>query len=174
MCLQVLVTKIKMIVAEEPPIGTQRTGMSRTQDTVPSGIYQRSLLAGRSSPQHEYQALTFTAQRTDYRIREYLPSMPAMAESLMLPYTQAGVQQEHTLLGPSGKVTALWHGSTRFRLYLLEDILQRGRELHAVIHAEAQSVRLTGLMVRVLTKYYHPHLVKGRSVKGIEYQPPGG
>ena len=124
--------------------------MSRPQDAMFASIYQRCLLTRRSTPKHKDQSLTLSAQRTDNSIRKRFPSVSAMTESLMLTHTQTGVQQEHALLGPSGKITALRHRGTRLSLYLLKDIHQGRRELHAVIHAEAQTVCLTGLVVRVL------------------------
>lgn len=55
-------------------------------------------------------------------------------------------------------------------LYLLEDILQGGWKLYPVLYRETQSMRLSRLMVRVLSDNHHFYFVEGTEVKSVEYQ----
>ena len=96
-----------------------------------------------------------------------------MAESLMLPDCEAGVEQEDALLCPTSQVAALWDGCSRLGLYLLEDVLERRRELYAVVHAEAESVRLSGAVIGVLTEDDDTNQVEWRRIEGVEDEPTG-
>lgn len=61
---------------------------------------------------------------SDNSVSECFPAVAAMAESLMSTHAEAGVQQEHALLGPTCEVATNGNGSACLRLYLLQDIAQ--------------------------------------------------
>ena len=93
-----------------------------------------------------------------------------MAVGLMGTHCQRSVEQQHALLSPSCQIAALRNGCSQVLLYLLEDILQRGRKLHTVLHREAQPVGLSRFVIRVLSDNHHLHAVERTQVEGIEYQ----
>jgi hypothetical protein len=53
---------------------------------------------------------------------------------------------------------------------LLEDVDKRWRKGYAVVHGEAESMRLSVAMVGILTNDYHVGLVEGAKVEGVENQ----
>lgn len=107
-------------------------------------------------------------------IGKCLPTVPAMAESLVLPYGQTGVEEEHTLSGPAAQIAAYRDGRARLGLYLLKDIAERRRKLHTVIHTEAESVSLARPMIRVLPQDDNLDLTEWGAVESIEYEMPRG
>ena len=86
----------------------------------------------------------------------------------MRPHGERGVEQQHALFSPACEVAAFGHGCAEVLLYLLEDVLQRRRERHTVVHGEAESLCLSLLMVRILPNDDHLHLVEGTEVEGVE------
>lgn len=163
------------MIAEEAAIGTQGTGVSTTKHQMLRGVDESCLLASRSSPKQKYESFSLRSQTLDDSIREGLPSMPAVTESLMSTHAEAGVEQEYSLLRPTSQVVGPL-GGIRERglqveplgLNLFEDVDQRGRSRYALWNAKAQTVCLTGFVVRVLPQNHHLHLVKWRLVKGVE------
>ena len=83
-------------------------------------------------------------------------------------YRKSGVEQQYTLLSPTGQVARGRNRLAQVVLYLLEDVLQRRRKRHSVGNGEAQSLRLTRFVVRVLTYYHHLHLVERTQIEGVE------
>ena len=112
--------------------------------------------------------LPFLGQGTDSSIGECLPTQRGMTVRLMCPHGKRSIEQQHALLSPSREVARGGNGRPEVIVYLLENILQRGRKGDTVLHREAQSVRLHWLMVRVLPDDDHLHSVEGTEVKGIE------
>ena len=86
----------------------------------------------------------------------------------MLAYRQCGVQQQHALLRPLLQVTAQRGPEPHIVRQFLEDVDERLGEGHAVLHGEAQPVRLPVLMVGILPDDDDLDLVKGGAVEGIE------
>ena len=69
---------------------------------------------------------------------------------------ERGVEQEHALLRPARQLPALArHVHAQVARYLLEDVLQGGREPYALAHRERQPVRLAGIDVGVLAHDDH-------------------
>lgn len=99
--------------------------------------------------------------------------MSAMAECLMCPHSETGVEKEHALTSPTAEIATHRDRSSRLSLYLLEDITQRGREFHAIVDTKAQTMSLPYPMVRVLPQDDHLDLVKWRTVEGIEDKVSG-
>ena len=91
-----------------------------------------------------------------------------MAVGLMSTYCQRGVQQQYALLRPSRQISRLRHGCTEILLYLLKDVLQRWRKHDAILNGEAQTMSLTGFMVRILANDNHLHTVERTQVEGVE------
>ena len=82
------------------------------------------------------------------------------------------VEQQHALLGPAHEAPALGRRRAEVGLYLLEYVDERRRKGHAVVHREAQSLRLPRLMVGVLADDNGLHLVERTQVEGVEDEPP--
>ena len=101
-------------------------------------------------------------------IGELLPAQRSVAVGLVGTYRQRSVQQQHALLCPARQVARGRNRCAEVGLYLLEDVLQRRREHHPVLHREAQPVGLSRLVVRVLSDDHHFRLVEWAEVEGVE------
>ena len=129
-----------------------------------------SLTTGIAAPEHIDQMLAMGCQGLYGGISELLPTETTVAIRLMGTHRQRCIEQQHPLFCPARQVARLRDGRTEVILYLLEDILQRRREHHPILHGETQSMCLSGLMIRVLSDNHHLHLVKRTQVEGIEDQ----
>ena len=81
---------------------------------------------------------------------------------------ERSIQQEYALIGPTGKVPAFGYRNAQVVLNLLENVLEGRREGHPVVHREAQAVRLSRSVVRVLSDDHHLCLVERAEIEGIE------
>lgn len=169
---EVFVALQEMSVAHEAAHGAERAGVSAREDKVSALVDEGSLSSCRSAPKHEDEMFASPAEGGDGSICERLPSLAAMAEGLVLANRKTGVQQEDALPCPACQVAAHGDGCSRLGLYLLEDVLERGRERYAVVHAEAESVSLSGAVVRVLPQDDHAHFMERCRVEGVEDKPP--
>ena len=111
-----------------------------------------------------------SSQSLNGSICKLLPTQCGVTIRLMGSYRQRSIQQQHALLCPTGQIARGGNRCTKIGLNLLEDILQRGRELDTILHGETQSVRLSWLMIRILSDNHHLHLIKRTQVEGIENQ----
>ena len=128
------------------------------------------LRAGIAAPQHIHQVLAVLCQCLYSGIGKLLPPQLRMTVGLMSANGKRCIQQQHALLGPTGKIARCGDRRTKVGLNLLEDILQRGRKLDTVLNRETQSVCLSWLVIGVLTDNHYLHLVERTQVKGIKYQ----
>jgi len=107
-------------------------------------------------------------QRLDGGIGELFPTLALVARSLMGTHGKGGIEQQHALFRPSGKVARSRHWASSVVVYFLEYVLKRRGKRHAIVHGETQPVRLPGFMVWVLTYDNHFHLVKRTQVESVE------
>lgn len=102
-------------------------------------------------------------------LRAYLlPAAPLVTSGSMFAHGQRGVEQQHALLCPAYKASALRHRRAQVVLNLFEYVDKRWRKRHAVAHREAQSLSLPRLVVGVLSEYHHLNLVERAQVEGVE------
>ncbi|MNL28736.1 hypothetical protein D3C87_1503940 [compost metagenome] len=84
-----------------------------------------------------------------------------MAGGLALFHREAGVEQQHAILGPLHQTAArLWGRRKRgaqVALHLFEDVAQRGRQRHTRRDRKRQPLGLAPAMVRVLPQDDHAH-----------------
>ena len=162
-----------MSVAHEASHGTQGTGVCTHQDEVAALVDEGSLSSCWSAPKHEDETFASPVEGSDGSVRECFPTLATMAESLMLSDREAGVEKEDTLSCPTCQVATLRDRCSRLSLYLLEDVLKRGRELYAVVHAEAESVCLSRAVIGILTEDDDTNLIEWRRIEGVEDEPTG-
>lgn len=165
---EIFVALAEVAIAEETTIGTERTGMRTAQHQVPTLVDERCLAACWCTPQEEHEMVAARAEQADDFVGERLPTLPTMAEGLMLSHGEAGVEQEHPLPGPACQVATHGDGGTRLGLYLLKDITQGRRKFHAIIDTETQSMSLTYPMIGILTQDDHLDLIEGSAVESIK------
>ncbi len=163
-----------MAVAEEAAMGRQRRRVGRGEDEVARGIDRGALLLCVRSPKHVYEVLSLGVEATDDGVGERLPTMPLMRSGTVRADGQDGVEQQHALIGPTREIAARGARSAEVVGDLFEDVLKRGGKGRAVLHREAEPVRLAGLVVGVLTDDDHLDAVEGTVRKGVEDVRSGG
>ena len=142
--------------------------MHRLQYEMARGVYQRCLAAGITAPKYEHEIVAVSIECLDGGVGKLLPSATLVTGCLMRPYGQCGIEQQHTLLCPTGEVSGHRYRHSKVLFYLLKDILQRWGKRHSVAYRETQTVCLSWLMVWVLTYNDHLHLVKRTKFESIE------
>jgi hypothetical protein len=85
-------------------------------------VYDGSFFLGITSPKYEYKAVTVSVEFTDCSIGKLLPSLSLMGSGLTGTDRQSGIEQQHTLSGPTGKVPAHGNRLAQIVTYLLEYI----------------------------------------------------
>ena len=147
-----------MIAKPSAPVGREGRRVYALQHQMLASVNKGRLAAGIASPQHKHQMLSLTAQCTDGCISKGLPPFALMTACLMRPHRKCGIEQQHTLLCPTGKIARGWHRNAQIIGYLLKDIDERGRHRHTICHRETQSVGLSGLVIGVLPYDHHLNL----------------
>ena len=142
--------------------------MHRLEHEMALAVDELLLGARIAAPENEHEVLALGAERADGGIGELLPAVTLMTRRLMRTHRERCVQQEHALLSPARQVARRRDRLSEVELYLLEDVLKRRRKRHACRHREAQTLRLTRLVVRVLTDNHHLHRVERTEVEGVE------
>ncbi len=173
MLSQVFVALEEMSVAHEAAEGTEGAGVCARQDEVSTAVDECGLASGGCAPEHEDEVFAAAVEGGDGGVGERLPSVSAVAEGLVLADGEARVEQEDALPCPAHEVAGGGDGCARLGLHLLEDVLKRWREGDAVVHAEAESVGLSGSVIRVLAEDDDAHLVEGCRVEGVEDEVSG-
>ena len=138
------------------------------EDEIPLRVCDSSLFLGVTAPKHVYDALFAFGDRAYHGVGEGFPAAARMRRRFVCADGQHGVQEQYSLLGPAVEVARRGRGRPSVVGDLLEDILQRGRERHAVAYREAEPVGLSGTVVGVLTDDDHFQLVERAFVEGAE------
>lgn len=158
---QILIATREMMIAEPTSaIGTQGGRMNRLQDQMATAVNHFLLAARIAAPKQKHQPLAPSGQQADDLICKLLPTQVCMAVGLVGTNRQRRIEQQDTLARPTFQVARHRDGQAKIGNYFLENILQRWWERHAVLYGEAQSMRLSGLMIRVLPDNHCLNLVK--------------
>ena len=95
-----------MTASEEATIGRQRRRMRSGEDVVAGAVDVLSLADCETTPQHKYNAGTSLGQCLNSCVGEKLPASMLVRPSLVGTHGKGGVEQQHTLVGPSSEVAA--------------------------------------------------------------------
>lgn len=142
--------------------------MDGFEDAVALGIGDGAFALGVTSPQHVNDALLALCDGSHDRIGEGFPAVSCVGGRFVRPDRQHGIEQQHALFGPAVEVAARGNRRAGVVGYLLEDVLQRGWERHAVRHGETESVGLSFAVIGVLSDDYHFEFVERAFVEGTK------
>ena len=174
MLFEIGITTAELVLAKpSATISAKRRWMNTFKHKITGLVYHISLTTCKTTPEHVNNTLALCCQSADCSIGELLPTQRSMTVSLMGTDSKCGVQEQHPLLGPTRQVTRGRNGCTQVIGNLLENILERWREWHTILHRKAQSVRLSWFMIRVLSQNDHLYPIKRSLVKGIEDESTG-
>lgn len=144
--------------------------MGGFQHQMPRRINQWHFALRITPPEDKRHMRSAVADHLDHRVGELLPSSPLVRARLMLTNCECGIEQKHSLVGPSCEVAREGYVSADVVLDFLVDIHERRGDAHTVGHRECQSLCLSRLMVRVLPQYHHLHAIERTAVESIENQ----
>ena len=85
-------------------------------------VYDGTLLLGIASPEYEHESVPMGVEFPYRRICELLPPFSLMGTGSTGPYGKGSVQQQDSLSGPSGQVSARRYRFAQVITYLLEYI----------------------------------------------------
>ena len=101
---EIVVGECEVMVAKEASVGTQGRRVGRAQYQMLLRIDECRFLAGRSSPEYEYESFPLAAQRADDGVGERLPSASLMRTRPMRRHGQRRVEKKDTLISPREQV----------------------------------------------------------------------
>ncbi len=142
--------------------------MGSREHEMALAIDELSFALGIGPPKHEDDMLTLIIESGNSRIGEFLPPFILMAAGTMCLHGKGSIQQQYPLLGPALQIAAHRDREAEVAIEFLIYILQRGRYFHTIIDRETKSVRLSYIVVGVLTDNNNSYPIKRARVKGIE------
>ena len=151
-------------------MGGERRGMRCPEHQVLGGIDRFGLVLRGLSPQQEDHFLALLVDDRDDLVGELLPAALGVRVGLAVLDREGGVEQEDALLRPLAEVAVLGHRELDLLVaaQVLVDVLERGRRRHWLEHAEAEPVRLAGLVVGILPDDDDLDGGDGRHLEGVE------
>lgn len=171
---QIFVGARKMMIAEKSAMCRQWRRVRRCQHQMPRTVDESPFLDGIRPPKKEHEVFAFTRQMCDNGIGKCFPTAALMRSGHMGTHRKRCVQQQHALTRPARQVAALRYFSTYVTLDFLENIEQRRRKSHSVVHRKAQSVRLIDVMIRVLSQITTFTSLNGVASNAANICRPGG
>ena len=142
--------------------------MRRLQHKVPRAIDERRLFLGVASPKHEYDGIRFFIHQPHNLIGEPLPAAFAVRGSLAHLDRQHAVQKQYALFGPMFEEPMLRRSDPEIALQFLEDVDEAWRRPGSRRNGEAEAMRLSLTMIRILSQDDNTNLVKRSQNESIE------
>lgn len=159
----------EMSAADKAAVGTEGTGVRGGEDEVTLAVDILPLALGITAPEHEDQIITLFVESSDGGIGEFLPAFVLMTAGAMRLYGKGGVEQQDSLFRPTGEVARCGYRLAEVAIEFLVDIIQRRRYRNPLADGEAEPLRLSEFVVRVLPDDNHANLVERADVEGTEY-----
>jgi len=141
----------KMTAAEESTMSRKRGGVWSFEDRVFACIDQWFFLLCMTSPEQEYQEITFIWKCLNNCIGKYLPSFVTMRHRLSSTDGERRIEEEDTLLCPTWEITIFWSCCTHIALNFLKNIPQRWRISDSFLDWKSETVCLSWSMIGILS-----------------------
>lgn len=120
---KILVGSTEMVIAEESPVCRERRRVRRLQHQMFRAVDKLSLALGISPPQDKDEMLPLLGQAMYHRIGKTFPPPVLMRTGLMSPHRECGIEQQNSLVGPTGKIAAHGYRRTYVVVNFLENVL---------------------------------------------------
>lgn len=143
--------------------------MHRLQDQITRSINHCALLLRIATPQHIDNTLLALGNKPHHRIGKSFPASSCVRSCLVRPDGQNSVEHQHSLFRPAVEISTQRHGLTHIISHLLEDIAQRWRKIHSIIHREAQAIGLSVSVIGILTDNHHLQVIEWAFIEGTKY-----
>lgn len=134
-------------------------------------VRDQSLLRLRiRAPKDEDHGFFSLVQQLDDSVCENLPALAAVRSCLVLTHSKTGIQKQYALLRPGDQTAVVLRRrqDPEVIMKLLEDIHQRRRLLHALLHRKSESVCLSLFMIGILAQDHRFHILIRRQFQRIK------
>lgn len=125
---KILVGSTEMVIAEESPVCRERRRVRRLQHQMFRAVDKLTLALGISPPQDKDEMLPLLGQAMYHRIGKTFPPPVLVRTGLMSPHRECGIEQQNSLVGPTGKIAAHGYGRTYVVVNFLENVLPTKEE----------------------------------------------
>src|SRR5207248_10645435 len=142
--------------AAEAATRVPRVEVAGFQYVMVRGGHQFGVLPRLPGPQHEHHPAVLGVQGADRRVGDMLPTLAGVRGRGSAAHGEYGVEQQYPLRRPTGEVAVPGRLDAEVVAQFLEHVTQRGRHRDALPDAEAQPVRLAGLVVWILAENEYP------------------
>ena len=164
------VRSAEMLTSEKAVICRKRRRMGGLEDEMTGTIDDLTLIFRIIPPQDEYKALAAGRELLYGRIGEPLPPLILMRAGARGADRERSIEEEHALVGPAREVAiSALRRFADIRLDLFEDVSERRRYGYAMMHGEAQAVRLSQAMIGILAEDDDFDLSERTAVECPEY-----
>ena len=120
---KILVGSTEMVIAEESPVCRERLRVRRGQPQMVRAVDKLSRAQGGSTTQEKDEMLPLLGQAMYHRIGKTFPPPVLMRTGLMSPHRECGIEQQNSLVGPTGKIAAHGYRRTYVVVNFLENVL---------------------------------------------------
>ena len=131
-------------------------------------VDERLFRARVPAPEDENDVFAPVADELYNAVGEPRPAAILVRVGAVRPHGECRIQKEHALLCPFRQIPAARDGTADVGVQFLEDIDERGRRLRSFAHGKAQSVRLSLVVIGVLSEQHDFHFIKRRQLETIE------
>ena len=149
---QILVCFREMLAAEKALVSGKGRWVGTFQNTMLFAINQRLFAACVSAPKNKYNVFFMLGNQPNYAVGEPSPAAFGMGVGLVCANAERGIHEQNALVCPFRKVAVFRRWTTDIRFQLLEDIFQRGGIWNAVLYGKAKPMRLSLVVIRVLSE----------------------
>lgn len=142
--------------------------MSGFDDDMTRCVDEQLLLSGGGAPQDEHHRSGFVVDHRDHPIRETFPPATLMRGCSSGSNRERGVEQQDSGGRPLLERAATRHGASKIGVQFLEDVAQGRRVGDTRANREAQTVGLSGTVIRILAENHDLDLGERSQVQGGE------
>ena len=105
MLLKIIVRRREVSAADESAIRRERTRVRGFEHEMSASVDELPFALGVTAPKHEHEMFTAFVECHDGGIGQFFPAFALITAGTMCLNGQRGIQQQHTLLHPTRKMS---------------------------------------------------------------------
>ncbi len=142
----------KMSTAKKSTMSWEGRGVRGFEDYMFRRIDERFFLLSVTSPEEEYEEISFFWEGMNHSIGKCFPSFPSVRQGLPSPDGECGIQEEDSLWSPVSEISTLWYWLVETTTHFLKNIHQWWRISDSFLNWKCEAMSLSWTMIGVLTK----------------------
>lgn len=150
----------KMTTAEKTAMSREGRGMGGLEDDMFFCIDERFLFLSMTSPEEEYEEISFFWEGLYDDVSKYFPSFPSMRQRFSSSHCERCIEQEYSLMCPTSEISIFWYWLSLTRAYFLKYISEGRRNLCSFLDGKSETMSLSWTMVRILSQNDNPYFLK--------------